>query len=253
VEIGREDKTREKYLFIQAKSMDDPRAVEELFHKYHDLLRSFAGKYQSASLPFEDAYQVAALGLLKALERFDPERGAAFITFAYPTIAGELKKHYRDYIEVLRIPRRIRDLRRLILTAQENFRQKHRREPTTSEIAIYLDVPEENVIEALTTVRETHLLSLDMPLENEQGNDTLLSFLEHRDSALEHLETRVVLEQMMEPLPHLLRKILRMRLQGWTQKSIAKSLGISQVKVSRLQEKAIAKMNQSYAFQKEPA
>ena len=89
---------------------DDAEAKEHFFDRYQDLLHRFAHKYHSDRLPYEDAYQLAALGLMKALKRFDPARGVSFITFAYPTMEGELKKHYRDHLEIIRLPRPLRDL-----------------------------------------------------------------------------------------------------------------------------------------------
>jgi RNA polymerase sigma-B factor len=235
------------------KSGDDPGAMEQLFRDYEDFLRLFAHKYQSSMLPYEDAYQVAALGLLKALQRYDPERGTAFTTFAYPTVAGELKKYYRDHVEIVRIPRRIRDLRRAILTAQEAFRECYRREPTVNEMAGILDVSQEDVIEALATVRISYMLSLDIPFQNESGDDPLASFLGYQDAGFEHMEAKMILDEVMSTLPYDLRKILEMKLAGWTQKNIAEDLGISQMEVSRLQRKAIQMVNEFYALQKEPA
>ncbi len=242
---GTRAKIRERDMLERAKSTDDPGAVEDLFHAYQDLLRSLAYKYRSPLLAYEDAYQVAALGLLKALERFDPERGTAFITFAYPTITGELKKHYRDHVEVVRIPRRIRDLKRMVMIAQDRLREACRREPTISEVADTLNVPEEDVIEALAAARSTSVLSLDLEVEGEEGNDSLLYFVGYHDAGFEWLENRMVVEQMMDSLPDHLGEILGMRLAGWTQKRIAEKLGISQMEVSRLQKKAVRMISES--------
>ena len=239
---GMKKSTQDNDLLIRAKSTENSQAVEELFQKYGNLLRSFANKYRSNSLSYEDAYQVAALGLLKALERFDPQRGNAFTTFAYPTIAGELMKHYRDHVEVVRIPRKVRDLRRVILMAQDNFRQQRRREPTIREIAHELEIPEEEVIEALATASNTYTLSLDMPIKSEKSKDGLLSFIGYDDAGFENLETRMVLEEMIEVLPNRLRQIIEMRLEALTQREIAEIMGISQMEVSRMQKKALGMM-----------
>ncbi|MBN2025693.1 MAG: sigma-70 family RNA polymerase sigma factor [Actinobacteria bacterium] len=242
---GTKEALPDKELLMRAKSLDDPGAVEELFHAYQDLLRSLAYKYKSTLLAYEDAYQVAALGLLKALERFDPGRGTAFITFAYPTITGELKKHYRDHMEVVRIPRRIRDLKRMIVVAQDSLRESLKREPTIPEVAASLDVPEEELIEALAAARRTTVLSLDLEVEGEEGSDSLLYFLGHQDTSYEYLENRMLIEQMMGSLPDDLREIMGLRLAGWTQKKIAERLGISQMEVSRLQKKAVCMIGES--------
>ena len=251
--VGTKTAVRDRELLIRAKSMDDPEAVEELFHSYQDLLRSLAYKYKSTLLPYEDAYQVAALGLLKALERFDPDRGTAFITFAYPTISGELKKHYRDQVEVVRIPRRIRDLKRMVLASQDRLREEYRREPTISEVAANLGAPEEDVIEALAAAKSATALSLDLQIEGDEGSDSLLYFLGYQDSAFESLENRLLLEQMLDSLPDYLVEIIDMRLRGWTQKMIAEKINLSQMEVSRLQKKAMRMMNESCAPERESA
>ena len=91
-------------LLVKIREEDDSGAKERFFDRYEDLLHRFAHKYHSDRLPYEDAYQLAALGLMKAVRRFDPERGISFITFAYPTVEGELKKHYRDHVDIVRLP-----------------------------------------------------------------------------------------------------------------------------------------------------
>jgi RNA polymerase sigma-B factor len=246
-------KEHERHLLMQARSTDDPQAVEEMFSQYGDLLRSFAHRYQSSSLTYEEAYQIAALGLLAAMERFDMERGTSFITFAYPTIMGELKRYYRDRAEVVRIPRRVRDLRRVILMVQEKFREDHRREPTIDEIAQNACVPQEDVVEALATAQSAHVLSLDYSLGSEGSDDTLLSLLGHHDSAFEHLESRMELESILGALPPRLRAVVELKLEGWTQKSIAENLDVSQMQVSRLQRRALKILDESRELREEPA
>jgi RNA polymerase sigma-B factor len=235
------------------KSGGCPQAVEQLFHDYQNFLRASAYKYQSNRLPFEDAYQIAAMGLLKAVERFDPERGTAFMTFAYPTVNGELKKYYRDCVEFVRIPRKIRDLKRLIALTQESLREREGREPTISQVAERLGVAEEDVIEALAAEHKTRVLSLDMELEGEYGEDTLASFLGQQDEGFERMETTMIFEQIMETLPSLMRSVIDLRLAGWTQKMIAKKLNLSQMQVSRLQCRALEMIDESRLLEKEPA
>ena len=244
---------KDRELVRAIKSGGCPQAVERLFHDYQSFLWAFAYKYSSNKLPREDAYQIAAMGLLKAVERFDPERGTAFITFAYPTVDGELKKHYRDCVEFVRLPRRIHDLKRKITLTQKSIRDREKIEPTVRQIAEHLGVTDEDVIEALAAARNTQVLSLDMEVDNSYGQDTLLSLLGHQDGGFECMETAIVFDQMMESLPSCMKKVIALRLAGWTQKRIAEKLGLSQMQVSRLQNKALEIMGESRLLEKEPA
>jgi len=244
---------RDRELVRAIKSGGCPQAVEQLFHFYQNFLWAFAHKYRSSRLPSEDAYQIAALGLLKAVERFDSERGTAFMTFAYPTVDGELKKHYRDCVEFVRLPRRIHDLKRKIAFTQESIRDQEKREPTIPQVAERLGVTDEDVIEALTATRNTQVLSLDMEFDSPYGEDTLISILGHQDGGFECMETAIVFDQIMESFPSLLREVIDLRLAGWTQKAIAEKLNLSQVQVSRLQNRATQMITESRLLEKEPA
>ncbi|MDI6873434.1 sigma-70 family RNA polymerase sigma factor [Candidatus Solincola sp.] len=229
---------REAELLERIRRGDDPRAKEEFLEGYRDLLHRFAHKYHSDRLPYEDAFQLAALGMWKAIQRFDPSRGISFITFAYPTIEGELKKHYRDHLDLIRMPRPLRDLRHRVEAEWRSLEQEGRR-PDVAMLAERLGVSEEEVIEVLAAERSGNVYSLDYVCGEEEG-DTLGSLVGEHDPAFEEVEKWVTLEEGLSRLPHRHRQVLEMRLRrGMTQTRIAHELKISQMHVSRLIREAV--------------
>lgn len=229
---------REAELLERIRLEDDSRAKEEFLEDYRDLLHRFAHKYHSDRLPYEDAFQLAALGMWKAIQRFDPSRGISFITYAYPTIEGELKKHYRDHMELIRLPRPLRDLRHRMEAECRTLEQEGSR-PDVPLLAERLGVSEEEVIEVLAADRYGNVYSLDYVCGDEEG-DTLGSLVGEYDPAFEEVEREVVLEEGLSRLPHRHRQVLEMRLRGgMTQTRIARVLGISQMHVSRLIREAV--------------
>lgn len=238
---SRERKSRhrkESELLERIRRDDDSLAKEEFLDAYKDLLHRFAHKYHSERLPYEDAFQLAALGMWKAVHRFDPSRGVSFITFAYPTIEGELKKHYRDHLELIRMPRPLRELRHRVEAERRALEQAGRR-PDVSLLAEGLGVSEEEVIEVLAVDHSGSVLSLDYVCGEEEA-DTLGSLVGEHDPAFEEVERRMVLEEGLSRLPQRHRQVLEMRLRrGMTQTRIARDLKISQMHVSRLIREAV--------------
>ncbi|WP_287155231.1 sigma-70 family RNA polymerase sigma factor [Candidatus Solincola tengchongensis] len=229
---------RETELLERIRRDDDPRAKEEFLERYRELLHRFAHKYHSDRLPYEDAFQLAALGMWKAVRRFDPSRGISFITFAYPTIEGELKKHYRDHLELIRMPRPLRELRHRVEAERRALEQAGRR-PDVPLLAERLGVPEEEIIEVLAAGQTGNVFSLDYVCGEEEA-DTLGSLVGEHDPAFEEVERGLVLEEGLSRLPHRHRQVLEMRLRGgMTQTRIARNLRISQMHVSRLIREAV--------------
>jgi RNA polymerase sigma-B factor len=227
-------------LLERIREDDDADAKERFFSRYQDLLHRFAHKYHSERLPYEDAYQLAALGLMKALRRFDPTRGVSFITFAYPTIEGELKKHYRDHLEIIRLPRPLRDLRQRINVEKRRFMEEEGREPNIKVLAKRLAVSEESVIEALTAQQNTSVFSLDSTGGDGQDEAPLSFFIGAYDPAFEEVERELVIENALAGLPPRHRQVMDLRLNnGWTQTRVARELKISQMHVSRLIREAV--------------
>jgi RNA polymerase sigma-B factor len=241
-------------LLERINNCDDPEATEKFFARYENLLHRFAHKYNSDRLPYEDAYQLAALGLMKALRRYDPSRGVSFITFAYPTVEGELKKHYRDHLEIIRIPRPLRDLRQRITHEARRLWEEDGREPGIGRLAERLGASEEEIIEALAAQQNTHVFSLDGACVDGNDDTPLSFFIGSQDPAYEEVERNLVVERALRSLPSRHRRIMELRLRnGWTQTKIAHELKISQMHVSRLIREAVNMLQGACSVQEEPA
>jgi len=241
-------------LLERIKEDDDADAKARFFARYEDLLHRFAHKYHSDRLPYEDAYQLAALGLMKALRRFDPQRGVSFITFAYPTMEGELKKHYRDHLEIIRIPRPLRDLRQRINVEARRIMEEEGREPDIKKLARRLKVSEENIIEALAAQQNSNVFSLDSACGEGQDEAPLSFFIGAYDPAFDELEKDLVIENALAGLPSRHRRVMDLRLnKGWTQTKIARELKISQMHVSRLIREAVAMLQNKCSLHEETA
>lgn len=241
-------------LLERIREDDDTEAKERFFARYENLLHRFAHKYHSERLPYEDAYQLAALGLMKALRRFDPERGVSFITFAYPTVEGELKKHYRDHLEIIRLPRPLRDLRTRIHREAKKLWEEEGREPGVARLARSLGVDEEDIVEALAAQQHVSVFSLDGTLQ-EGGDEAPLSFFVGTcDPAFEEVEEDMDIENALSCLPPRYRRVMQLRLkEGWTQTKIACELKISQMHVSRLIREAVDMMQGMCMVEEETA
>jgi RNA polymerase sigma-B factor len=198
------------------------------------LARRFAGRGE----PLDDLTQVATIGLVKAVDRFDPARQVEFSTYATPTIVGELKRHFRDKGWAVRVPRRLQELNLRLGTVIGTLSQDLQRSPTVAEIADAAGTSEDEVLEALDSAHAYSLISLDAST-GEEG----LSYHEQigdEDDALEALEDRVSVGPLLSQLPPRERRMLYLRFyKGLTQSEIALQLGISQMHVSRLLAKTL--------------
>ena len=248
------DREAEEDLVRRIKEEDDQRAKELLFKSYGNILNSLAYRYMSPMLPYVDAYQVAALGLLKALQRFDPGKQAAFKSFAYPYIEGELKRFYRDQAETIRLPRRLQRLKREVILFEEQYAKSTGCIPKVSHVSEHLGEDEDDVIEALVASRNLGPVSLDWTGPGEEERHSLAYTLGGVDDSYEEVETMIALSEAINSLPPRLRRIAEMRLRkGWTQKKIADELGISQMHVSRLQNTAMKKLAELCFAEEVPA
>jgi len=239
------DRESEQELVSRIKNSDDWRAKEQIFSMYGGILNSLAYRYRSSLLPHGDAYQVAALGLLKALERFEPRKQIAFKSFAYPCIKGELKKFYRDKAEMIRLPRRLQRLKRDVILFEESYMKSTGSEPKVNQVTGHLGADEEDVVEALTATRHPSPISLDWSHSEHDELPSLADSLGVIDTSFEEVETKIVLSQALRSLPARLRRIAELRLkEGWTQRMIAEELGVSQMHVSRLQNMAMKRLGE---------
>ncbi|MFP5335556.1 MAG: SigB/SigF/SigG family RNA polymerase sigma factor [Actinomycetes bacterium] len=200
------------------------------------LVRHLARRYADRGEPLDDLVQVGTIGLLKAVDRFDPDRGHAFSSFAVPTVLGEIRRHFRDRGWMVRVPRRLQDLSRSLTEARAVLTQELGRAPTVDELAARTGADPEQVLEALDSAGAYATVPLDS--EDDDGPQTWLA---EDDEALEHVENREALRPLLEQLPARERRILALRfVRGMSQAQIAAEVGISQMHVSRLLARTLA-------------
>lgn len=195
-----------------------------------------AGRFRNRGENADDLRQVAALGLVKAVDRYDPERGKAFESYAVPTVTGEIKRHFRDHMWTLHVPRRVQDLRNRVRFACQDLSQTvSGRRPTVAEIARQAQLSEEEVREGLEALESFTALSLDAEVPGSEDGYSLSDALGSPDPALDTVVDREAVKPRLAALPERERTILYMRFFGdMTQSRIAEQLGISQMHVSRL-------------------
>jgi RNA polymerase sigma-B factor len=217
-----------------------PADRELLVQRYTPLARRLAGRYARSREPFDDLFQVACLGLLKAIDGYDERRGA-FTSYAVPTILGELKRHFRDKTWVVRVPHRVRLLALAVRTATAEHAQRTGREPTAQALAQALDICEEDVVDALQALAAYDVVSLEAP-HGERGRE-LVDLVGEEDDDLRLIEARAALADVLARLTALEQRALALRFeQELTQRQIADRLGVSQMSVSRLLRRALARL-----------
>lgn len=232
----------------------DAKAQTELVSHYRELVETLAFKFAHGSEPYEDLVQVGMIGLIASLKRFDPEYGRSFESFAVPTIVGEIKRHIRDKTWSVHVPRRIKELGPRIKTAVEELTSKLQRSPRVQEIAEYLGVSEEEVLETMEMGRSYNAISVDSPIEavNDGSQITLLDLVGTEDNGYEQIDRKMLLEKIFTVLTEREQEILRLTFfENLSQKQVGDQLGISQMHVSRLQRRALTKLRQ--AIRMEPS
>ena len=227
-------------LLEQYSSMapDDPRRDalrDELVTGFLPVAQHIARRFNNRGEPLDDLVQVATVGLINAVDRFSPERGSDFFSFAVPTISGEVRRHFRDLGWSMRVPRRLKDLHVSINTAVSNLSQDLGRAPKPTEIAQHLGVPVSDVLEGLEASEAYRSSSLDEMLSSEQGSATVGDLVGEADAELARVDFQEALRPVLGELPERERTILMLRFFGnMTQTQIADKVGISQMHVSRL-------------------
>lgn len=242
------DKQKTKELFKRYKETGDEQAREQLVLAHLNLARFLASKFKNRGESLDDLVQVATIGLIKAIDRFDISRGLEFTTFATPTIMGEIKRHFRDKGWSVRVPRRLQELSAKVTQVSDKLTEKLQRSPSVDEIAQSLGVSVDEVLEAMESAHAYSSVSLDVP----QGDDddgtqssTVIDKYALVDEDLESSDDRIVLEQAIKDFSEREQQIIRMRfLEGFTQVDIAQKLQISQVQVSRLLRKTLQKFQE---------
>jgi RNA polymerase sigma-B factor len=231
-------------LFERWHTCGDRRARDELIERFLPLARKLARRYSPSSEPYEDLVQVASLGLVKAVERFDPDRGFAFTSFAVPTIVGELKRYFRDSGWALHVDRGAQERARKVTDAHHQISARTGRAPTVTEIAQYLEISEEEVLDGLQTADAYDAISLDAPLQsNDDGVISRLDALGTDDERLCLVDDQATISAAARHLPRRERQILVLRFgEDLTQTEIAERIGVSQMQVSRLLRKSLAQL-----------
>ncbi|HEX4564850.1 MAG TPA: SigB/SigF/SigG family RNA polymerase sigma factor [Solirubrobacteraceae bacterium] len=222
----------------------DSRARDALVHRFMPLARALARRYDHASEPFDDLLQVAHVGLLKALDRFDPELGFPFQSFAIPTILGEVRRYFRDAGWSVHVSRSSQERALKLRTAQTQLAGRWGRAPTVNELAEYLELDTEEVVEVLQVVQAYEAASLDAPQPG--GAEDPLQYADaigRVDERYELIELDATLVAVLGQIPARERSILRMRfVEDLTQTEIAARVGVSQMQVSRLLRQTVARL-----------
>jgi len=232
-------------LFERWRQSGDRGARDELIERFLPLARKLARRYVRSSEPSEDLVQVASLGLVKAVERFDPRRGFAFTSFAVPTIVGELKRYFRDTAWALHVDRAAQERARKIAEAQSEISARTGRPPRVDELAQYLELSEEEVLEGLQTAEVYGAISLDAPVVGDQDASTRGEAIGAVDERLERIDARATIFAAARHLPAREREILYLRFgEDLTQSQIAERVGISQMQVSRLLRRSLQRLRE---------
>jgi RNA polymerase sigma-B factor len=244
-----QDRSEARAMFVVLRKLESSSAEyaemrNQLVRMHLPLIEHLARRFRNRGEPLDDLTQVATIGLIKSVDRFDPERGVEFSTYATPTVVGEIKRHFRDKGWAVRVPRRLQELRLALTTATAELSQQHGRSPTVHELAEKLAISEEEVLEGLESANAYSTLSLDVP-DTDDESPAVADTLGAEDEALEGVEYRESLKPLLEDLPPREKRILLLRFFGnMTQSQIAQEVGISQMHVSRLLARTLAQLRE---------
>ncbi|KGF07103.1 RNA polymerase sigma 70 [Tissierellia bacterium S7-1-4] len=236
----KQEEIKEK--FIEFQKTKDKALRDELIEEHMYLAEILAKKYAGRGIDYEDIFQVASVGLILAVDRFDPSKGYVFSSYATPTIIGEIKRHFRDKGWTIKVPRRIQELSKKISVAKNVLAGELGKIPTAEDIADYLDVSYDQVIEAMEASKVYQPGSIDSTIDSsDDGNDLQISdIIGDEDPTYERVENLDYLVRELKKLPKIERTILIERyINRKTQIAIAEELGISQMTVSRIEKKVI--------------
>ena len=238
-------------LFRRWRRAGDQLARDELIERFTPLARRLAARYRNSHDSFDDLVQVALVGLIGAVDRFDPDRGAPFVSFAVPTILGELKRYFRTTGWSVHVPRRAQELAQLVARAGNELTERDGRSPNIEELAQFLELPMEDVLTGLEAGAAHFAASLDAPAASRSDDADpapLVELIGDHDGALALTETRVTLSTALREVPLRERQALYLRVtQQLKQNEIAERLGCSQMHVSRLLRRAADRLNEQNA------
>ncbi|MFG6116498.1 RNA polymerase sigma-B factor [Thalassobacillus cyri] len=242
-----EDEVYQWIAYLQENPRDEE-VQEKVVLAYKDLVESIARKYSKNSSIHEDLAQVGMLGLLAAIRRYDPSFGKSFESFAIPTIIGEIKRFIRDKTWSVHVPRRIKELGPKIKKAAEELTTQLQRSPSVLEIAEYLEVSEEDVLETMEMGKSYKALSVDRKIEADSDGSTvtILDLIGNQESGYDQIDQQMLLEKVLPILSEREQEILQCTyFENMSQKDTGEQLGISQMHVSRLQRRALRKLREA--------
>jgi RNA polymerase sigma-B factor len=235
----------DRELFQRFADDRDPVDRDLVVERFLPLARSIAARYQRTNEPFDDVFQVACLGLVKAVDRYDVSRGRAFSSFAIPTIAGEIKRYYRDRTWSVHVPRDLHDRALAVGRVRGNLEAELGRSPTVSDIAERLEITEEDVVEALQARHAQGATSLDAPSGDRETRAAIGDLMPSHEDGFARVETAADLEALARVLKPRERLIVRLRFErDLTQREIGEIVGLSQMQVSRILRHALAQLRQ---------
>jgi len=241
------DKKYTRELFVRYRLENDEAARDELITMYLNLVKYLASRFRNRGEPIDDLVQVGTIGLIKAIDRFDIDRQVEFTTYATPTIVGELKRYFRDKGWAIKVPRRLQELSFKVNQAMDALTQRLQRSPTIEEIAEYLEVTTDEVLEAMETSEAYNFVSL----EGDRGGDgsdsfSILEYIGQDDQLMAIVDDRATLSAALKQLSPQEQRVLYLRFfEGLTQTEIARQLDISQMQVSRLLRKTLKVLRES--------
>ena len=237
------DKERTRELFALYKDEGDEDAREQLIVSHLNLVRFLASKFKNRGESLDDLIQVGTIGLIKAIDRFEPERGLEFTTYATPTIMGEIKRHFRDKGWSVRVPRRLQELSAKVNQATDELTKDLQRSPSVDEIAASLGVTVDEVLEAMESSSAYSSVPLEGGGSGDQDAPSVIDRYATEDQDLLASDDRMVIEDTIGSFSPREQEVLKMRFQdGLTQVEIAKRLGVSQVQVSRFLRRTLKKV-----------
>lgn len=242
----------DKELFAKYRSSEDLDIRNELINRNMYIAEILSKKYIGKGIDYEDIFQVASMGLIYAIQRFDLSRGFEFSSFATPTIIGEIKKYFRDKGWSIRVPRRIQELSKKVNMAKVKISQEQKKIPTVEDIANELGITQEEVLETMDASQAYSPISLDIKYDND-GEDKDMSLGEligEEDKNYTEIENIDMLSALMQDLSDIEKKIVYDRyFQGKTQMELASELDVSQMTVSRMEKKILSKLKNEYQKQ----
>jgi RNA polymerase sigma-B factor len=235
----------DRRLFERYADERDPVDRDAIVERFLPLARQLAARYQRPEEPFDDVFQVACFGLVKAVDRFDAERGVAFSSYAVPTILGEIKRHFRDRTWAVRVPRDLQDLALRVDSVIAQLTRELHRQPCVEEVARAIGSEPEEVLEAMEASSAYRAASLETPRPGgeDDAGDTLGDCVGTVEEGFERAERRAVLDSLMRSLTAREREVVRLRFdEDLTQAEIGDRVGVSQMQVSRVLRRALGKL-----------